>query len=202
MRIVSCGETDVCACCGTHVSHTGEVGIVKVLSCQHFREGVRIELVSGERAYRYLNTVQEQNREISGLLSAPAANTAAAVKRMAEELEKAKYRASGYEAELFESLARDYEGKERAIVFRDGLGPDSVRGLAVKLMERCNGLCAVFSGDDGAGYKYALGQNGGDLRELVKSMNAALNGRGGGKPFFAQGSVSAAKKEILSFFDL
>ena len=31
-------------------------------------------------------------------------------------------------------------------------------------------------------------------------MNAALNGRGGGKPFFAQGSVQATKEQIEQFF--
>ena len=45
-----------------------------------------------------------------------------------------------------------------------------------------------------------MGQPGGDLRELTKAMNAALGGRGGGKPFFVQGSVSAGKEEILAFF--
>ena len=75
-----------------------------------------------------------------------------------------------------------------------------MRKLAVAVMERCGGRCAVFSGDDEAGYKYALGQTGGDLRELVRQMNASLSGRGGGKPFFAQGSVGAKRAEIEAFF--
>lgn len=32
-------------------------------------------------------------------------------------------------------------------------------------------------------------------------MNAALNGRGGGKPFFVQGSVKASEDEIRQFSD-
>ena len=51
VRIVSFPGADCCACCGTHVSRSGQVGIVKFLSCQKFREGVRIELLCGERAY-------------------------------------------------------------------------------------------------------------------------------------------------------
>ena len=31
-------------------------------------------------------------------------------------------------------------------------------------------------------------------------MNVALNGRGGGKPFFVQGSVAASEDEIRKFF--
>ena len=36
----------------------------------------------------------------------------------------------------------------------------------------------------------------GDLRQYTKEMNAALNGRGGGKPFFVQGSAQATEDEI------
>ena len=38
-------------------------------------------------------------------------------------------------------------------------------------------------------------------RQFTKEMNAALNGRGGGKPFFVQGSVQASEKEVRAFFE-
>ena len=40
-----------------------------------------------------------------------------------------------------------------------------------------------------------IGEENGDLRQFTKEMNAALSGRGGGKPFFVQGSVKAKEKE-------
>ena len=66
-------------------------------------------------------------------------------------------------------------------------------------METCEGRCIVCSGDDENGYKYAMGEKDGDLRTLVKEFNSTLNGRGGGKPFFVQGSVAATRKEIEEF---
>ena len=51
VRIVTFPGADCCACCGTHVMRSGQVGIVKFLSVQKFREGVRIELLCGGRAY-------------------------------------------------------------------------------------------------------------------------------------------------------
>ena len=50
VRIVSWPGADCCACCGTHVLRSGQVGLVKLLSCQKFREGVRIEMAAGARA--------------------------------------------------------------------------------------------------------------------------------------------------------
>ena len=43
-------------------------------------------------------------------------------------------------------------------------------------------------------------ESGGDLRPLVKDMNAALHGRGGGRDGFAQGSAACTAEDIRSFF--
>ena len=53
VRIVTFPGVDTCACCGTHVRSAGQVGLIKLLSVQRFRDGVRIELVCGGRALRY-----------------------------------------------------------------------------------------------------------------------------------------------------
>ena len=45
MRLTGFPGADLCACCGTHVMRSGEVGLVKFLSCQKFRDGVRLELL-------------------------------------------------------------------------------------------------------------------------------------------------------------
>ena len=58
----------------------------------------------------------------------------------------------------------------------------------------------MFAGEDG-NFKYAVGLREGDVRPLVKELNAALNGRGGGKPNFAQGSVAASATEVKAFFE-
>ena len=50
VRIVSIPGGDVCACCGTHVERTGEIGLVKFLSMIHYKGGVRISLLCGKRA--------------------------------------------------------------------------------------------------------------------------------------------------------
>ena len=63
----------------------------------------------------------------------------------------------------------------------------------------CGGRCAVFAGTDGS-WKYAVGGGAEDLRPLAKALNAALQGRGGGKPDFIQGSAACTRGEIEAFF--
>ena len=66
VRIVTWPEADCCACCGTHVRSSGQVGCVKLISCQKFREGVRIEMAAGGRALAYCNAIAQQNSQEIG----------------------------------------------------------------------------------------------------------------------------------------
>ncbi len=199
VRLVQFGDADLCACCGLHVAATGEIGLVKLLSTTKFHEGSRVEMLAGIRALDYMNALAEQNREVSNLLSAKPLATAAAVRRVSDELASAQYRVGELENRLFAVKAAQYAGAGDVLLFESAMSPDALRRLTDAVMQTCGGRCAVFSGADG-NYKYAVGQKNGDLRELVKSLNAALTGRGGGKPFFAQGSVAASKEEIEAFF--
>ena len=200
VRIVSFPGADTCACCGTHVNSSGQVGFVKLLSVQKFREGVRIELVCGGRALRYVNNIMDQNHQVSNLLSAKAFETGAAVQRLLEENNALKSRILTMEDHRFAALAEEYAEAGDVLLFEEDLSPDGLRRLCDQVLHTCGGRCACFSGQDGQGYKYAVGQAGGDLRTFVKEMNQALNGRGGGKPEFVQGSVQAGWEEIEAFF--
>ncbi|MBQ1410313.1 MAG: alanyl-tRNA editing protein [Oscillospiraceae bacterium] len=200
LRLVEFPGVDICACCGTHVARTGEIGLVKLLSVVKFHQGVRVELVCGKRAYDYVAAVTAQNRAVSGLLSAKPFETAAAVERTLAELNEVKQEKARWEGRCFSSLSETLRGAGDVLLFEEALNPDSVRRLCVELMPVCGGRCAVFSGTDEGGYAYAIGLENGDLRVFVKDMNAALNGRGGGKPNFAQGRVTATRTEIEAYF--
>ena len=200
VRIVTLPGADCCACCGTHVRRSGQVGVIKLLSCQKFREGVRIELAAGGRAVRYCTEILDQNTRVSQLLSAKPTDTAAAVERLQKELYALRGRVSVLEEEDFARKAERYAGEGDVLLVEEDMSSESVRRLCAAVMDTCGGRCAVFAGSDGQGYKYALGQTDGDLRPLVKDLNAALSGRGGGKPAFAQGSVQADEADIRAFF--
>ena len=123
VRIVTIENADICACCGTHVTRTGEIGLIKIFSCVKFHEGVRLEILCGMRAYEYVNRLMEQNRKNSALLSAKPTETNAAAERMAEELAGAKYRVSQLENELFALKAKAYAGESNVLLFESAMSP-------------------------------------------------------------------------------
>ena len=195
VRIVEVPGFDSCACCGVHVARTGEVGIIKILSCVKFHGGVRLEMVCGGRAYRYLAGVFEQNRQVSQTFSAKMLETGAAARKAADALAEEKFRRTELQMRVFDSIALSYVNQENVLHFEDGLEPGQVRILADKIAGACRGFAAVFSGGS-----YCLAAREGDLRPLGKAVNEKLGGRGGGKPNFQQGSVQADKARIEAFF--
>lgn len=200
VRLVRFPGVDLCACCGTHVARTGEIGLIRLFSCVHFREGVRIELLCGHRCFDYLCRIQNQNHAVSTQLSAKPLETGEAVHRVCAELAEAKARIAAMEDEQFREKAERLAGTGDVLLFEAPMAPDSVRKLCDRVLSRCGGRCAVFAGSDESGWKYAIGDGSGDLRPFVKAMNAALQGRGGGKPGFVQGSAAASRAEIEAFF--
>mgnify|MGYP004636389165 FL=1 len=199
VRVVTFPNADVCACCGTHVRYTGEIGLIKLISLQKWKGGVRMEMLSGRKAMEYVANVCRQNQQISVALSAKPLETAEAVEHLKKLQMDQQFHAGALEQKLFQYMAKQYEGSGSVLLFEEGLAADSVRKLTAEIMETCEGRCIVCSGDDENGYKYAMGEKDGDLRTLVKEFNSTLNGRGGGKPFFVQGSVAATRKEIEEF---
>ena len=72
VRIVDVQGVDVCACCGTHVNSTAQVGIIKIIDDMHHRGGTRLNVLCGERALRDYRVLNNQSRELSAGLSAPS----------------------------------------------------------------------------------------------------------------------------------
>lgn len=198
VRIVSIPGGDICACCGTHVERTGEIGLVKFLSMIHYKGGVRISLLCGKRAVEDYERKRDQVQRISVLLSARPGEIARAVEKLKDE-----------EAKLQEKLVAAYDkllaSEVRGIKEGDGdifiLEPDfeaiQLRHLVNRLLEEKKGRTVLALGGATEGsFLYVLGSRDGDMRRLSRELNGLLNGRGGGSAQMAQGTFFATKDQL------
>lgn len=201
VRIVDAGGYDLCACCGVHVKNAGSIGLIKLLSCAKFHQGVRIEMVCGMRALKFLGEVYEQNRLVSQAFSARVLETGAAAQKMNEALAAEKFRSAGLEKKLFSMTAETYRNAGNIVRFESDLSPAAIRDLADAIAGVCGGTAAIFSGSDEGGYNVCLCSKHDDLKQLGRELSEALNGRGGGKPGFFQGSAAAKRTAIEAFFN-
>ena len=86
IRLVSVEDCDCCPCGGTHVSRTGEVGLLKIRSWEKRKQNIRLDFVCGGRALADYRQKHELSRALSSRFSAPVEGTLAAVERTLEKL--------------------------------------------------------------------------------------------------------------------
>lgn len=199
VRIVTVADTDCCACCGTHVARTGQVGLIKFLSAQAYKGGTRLTLVCGMRAARDHRQKTEALRRAGAALSAGPQAVPEAVERLLAENAALKTRRAALENEVFGLRAREFAGADAALVFEEGLSGDSLRRLCLALCAVCGGVCAAFC-PSGNGFAYAAGRAAGGMKAFAQALNEALNGRGGGSDTLVQGTVAADRAAVEAFF--
>ena len=168
---------------------------------QRYKGGSRLTVVCGSRALADYNAKQAELADIRALLSAKPGRIAEAAHRLAGELEAQKQRAAALEQQLFARMAEEAVPGKRTVVYQPGLGNDSLRTLCLALAEKTGTLTAAF-GPGGQGLSYSLAWPGEDVRPVCKALNEALNGRGGGKPELAMGSIAQTDfATVQAFFD-
>lgn len=201
VRIVLIPGYDQCACCATHVGSTGEIGQIKIIAMMNYKGGVRVTMVSGNRALADHEKREKDMKEISFLLSAKEDELPDAVRRLKEENENQKHQLVELSRKLIALKALQIpEGGDYQCLFETDLDQTGIRELMNRVLERDIAVCGVFlkRADQ---YQYVIGSRGKDIRDLGKKLNEKFHGRGGGKPAMIQGSLSGEENEIKAFFE-
>ncbi|CAB4602584.1 unannotated protein [freshwater metagenome] len=210
VRVVSVGDWARELCGGTHVSRSGQLGVVKLLSESSIGAGVRrVEALVGVDAYKFLARehlllnsltqiikgarVDELPERINDLLEK--------IKEIEKELASVRSaQALGAVSALAESVTKTGQIDLITAVLSDGISGDDLRTIALDLRNRfATSVIALISSAGGKSVLVvaasdsarALGAKSGSL---VKLGSAVLGGGGGGKDDFAQGGGTDASK--------
>lgn len=197
VRIVEIPEVDRCACCAPHVKTTAEVGLIKILSCDRHRGGCRITIVCGMRALKDYQKKQESVGKISAALSAKPDKIAEAVTHLQEQQQKMREQLNQVQTLYLQEKLEKISPEDSVVcIFEESLDSIAMRNFVNGAMERCDGICGAFIGNDVQGYHYILGSKTMDVREISKKLNESFHGKGGGKPQMVQGSLNGSQEEI------
>ncbi len=200
VRIVEIEGVDLCACCAPHVSHSGEVGLLKIIDSMRHRGGTRLTLLCGEAALLDYEALHENNAAVSAALSAKRLETGGAIARvMAEQEGRAEL--TKLKRELLQLKAAALRPTEGSIcIFESDIDMITLRELVNAGSELAGKVCAGFAGTDGD-YKYIIGSRTVPLRASAKEINAAIDGRGGGSDAMIQGTSRARREDIERYFN-
>ena len=204
VRLVEIPEADMCACCGTHVLRTGEIGAVKVLSMIRYKGGMRLMMHAGRKAMEDYRIKTDLNREICEMLSAKPYESAAAVRRILDADSRKNLRIAELQKELFQYKAETFpDGQKLLIDTEPEASPVEIRRFCDLLLKKKKGetVCVLAGHTDESGteaFSYCIGSVSYDCRAAAKELNADLDGRGGGSPQMIQGSFHASENSIRS----
>lgn len=201
VRIVKIEGVDLCACCAPHVSHSGEVGLLKIIDSMRHRGGTRLTLLCGEAALLDYEALHENNAAVSAALSAKRLETGGAIARVMAEQEERRAELTKLKRELLQLKAAALRPTEGSIcIFESDIDMITLRELVNAGSELAGKVCAGFAGTDGD-YKYIIGSRTVPLRARAKEINAAIDGRGGGSDAMIQGTSRARREDIERYFN-
>jgi alanyl-tRNA synthetase len=192
-------------CGGTHVHNSAQVGPVTILGESSIASGVRrVEAYVGLDAFRHLAKERALLAGLASSLKVPSEEVPARVATLVERLKQAEKelertrQASARATAANAAAGAEQVGRVRVVAQRmSGETAGDLRNLVGDIRGRLGSEPAVVAliaeGDNGAvPYVVAANPAAVDLglraNELVKEVNAALDGRGGGKAELAQGS--------------
>jgi len=218
VRVLTMGEGfSVELCGGTHVSRSGDIGLIRIASETGIAAGVRrIEAVTGARALDYLDELEKQLDSVGRTLKTSRDHIAQKVVALyaeSKELEKQNTQLKGKLASAagsdLASQARDVQGVKVLSASLEGIDPKALRDTVDQLKNKLGSgvvVLATASGDKVA-LVSGVTQDVTDrvkAGELMQFVAAQLGGKGGGRPDMAQGGgtdVAALPDAINSVFD-
>jgi alanyl-tRNA synthetase len=196
LRLIDIQNFDLCACGGTHVRATGQIGCILVRKTEKVKQGVRVEFVCGLRAVALARKDFITLTQTAGLLSAHIHELPQQIRK---SLDEAKAAAKTQQKLLEELAALEAErmlaesaGSPRVIsrVFAER-DATFIKLLAQKLTAGGSDVIALFAAlqpqptlvfAQNPGQKFNMGQ-------LLKESLAQFGGRGGGSSDMAQGGL-------------
>ena len=112
IRVVSIPGVDSCACCGTHVKRTGEIGLFKLLSFERHRGGTRVFLLSGELAFLDTQKKEKLLFKVSRKLSTDYQSISERVDKLKEQTEEERGRRIALSLQAVELLGNRYKKEQ------------------------------------------------------------------------------------------
>lgn len=205
VRIVQIPGYDSCACCAPHVKETGSIGLVKIVGAIHYKGGMRVSMLCGFRALSDYRMKERNVVKISNLLSAKQEDTAHAVERLGQEVNRQKEKIKNLQQRYVELCLEEAgnqaktDPEKNILLFVEELDAGARRNFVNAAMDMTEGYAGVFVGNDEEGYQYVLGSRSRDIQDAGKRLNARFQGKGGGRPPMIQGSLNGKEQALKEF---
>ncbi|MEA1888397.1 MAG: alanine--tRNA ligase [Pseudomonadota bacterium] len=209
VRVVRMGDFSMELCGGTHVSRTGDIGLLVIRSESGVAAGVRrIEALTGNAAMQYFSERMATLNKISAIVKGNITNTEEKVQSLLDKLHGLEKENNRLNDKLASSSGDDIastvievEGVPVVASIMDNANADAMRKTIDQLRSKLGSVVVVLGASNGEKVSFIAGVSA-DLTDrvhagnLIRSVAEIAGGRGGGRPDMAQ--AGASKPEKLS----
>jgi alanyl-tRNA synthetase len=200
VRVLKMGDFSTELCGGTHVHHTGDIGVFKIISEGGVAAGIRrVEAVTGEGALQYFAEQEKQLDIAADLLGARGDDVVEKLKQLLDrqkklerELESFKAKATAGAASDLANTAIDINGIKLVAARLEGLDAKALRDAVDNLKSKLKDAVILLASAEGGKASLIAGVQGSALGkvkagELLSHVAGQIGGKGGGRPDMAQG---------------
>lgn len=200
IRVVKMEEVDCCPCCGTHVSKTGEIGLIKIIKTEKYKGMTRIYFKCGKRALIDFQKKHKVITTLSKMLSVEKENIAQRVESQKEEIQKLLKEVN--------SLKKIFAKKEAENIIKNSSSKVLLRRYDHKNFEDIQLIVSELSAKEYIYILYStvdkkivvINNYSSEINagKLFKDNIKEFNGRGGGNAKRSQGTFET-EEDIIKF---
>jgi len=202
VRVVAVGRgvsTELCG--GTHLERTSTIGCLRILSESSIGSGIRrIEAVTGSRAVELARAQEETLAEAARLLKCPASEVPRRIRKLMEDLQKAKSQKGAGAAPVADLPEREIGGERIVIHHLPGASVEELRKLMDQVILRRKAAAGILAGG-GERPAFVIGvredlvkSRGLKAGDLAREVGKACGGGGGGREIQAQAGAADASR--------
>ncbi len=216
VRVVDTGGYSRELCGGTHVTTTGEIGLVKIVSEGAVAAGTRrLEAVAGQAAYDFVSAQEEKLSAAAAKIGVPLSQFDQKLESLLAQKAEVEKKLKAHEQRAAANLAGDLAAKA---IDKDGVpyvsavveveAPEALREIGPQIIAKLGGEGVVVLGAAFGSEKVSLAafaspaaiKAGHQAGKIIAALTPKLGGKGGGKPDFAMGGGKDASKlaEVLA----
>lgn len=195
IRLVEVQGFDTCPCCGTHVRHTGELGLIKVLKSEKTKGRVRIHFKTGMRAYEDYRVKHDLVSVLSTRFTTAVENVPDAVEKLAAEnrsfkksIKKLNNRIMAADKRRLLAAAESSGNKKIITAVLEDVEPAYLKALSSAFKNE-RAVLVFLASKDGTAVCNASTDIAIDLAALIIDAAQRLGGSGGGSGVFANVSL-------------
>lgn len=203
IRIVAAGKADLCACCGTHTSTTGEVLALAVFDSMAYKGGTRLYMACGGRVLKDYMAKNADCYKISHLLSSKVSEIVPSLENKIAENELLRQEIGQLKNQLYTLWVSSVPSGRLGFFEKDNLTAGDVQRVAQLLNEKCE-IAVVSAPQECGNVKVCIISSVVDTSLVGRAICEKLTGKGGGKNGIFQCVVqgTAVKAVLESVLDI